>query len=1005
MAPYDVPYVQGREGVSDLQGTLYERLLESAGGLLVLSRAGVGKTREVAELARRLCDDEGWTACIAKGEGDARIDTPATFPDELRGRKLLFVFDDLHQRVDAGGIRRAPYLARLNSFIDFFAKKMAPGELYIIATARSEPRYLAELAFGPSNPHWNHFKCYELPEFTLSALRLALVRLAEAAGVDLNECDAQSMVANSDHTLRTILDNVVRAKRRNERLTNGNWLPTQGRSWEVRFLEASSRWLGVDTVYQALRLLREDSLPTRLAYVVGLGRRLRADDVTTAAKGLVDMGLLAFRDEVLDAFADEQLRDSLHNSGNGLPGLSDLWPSIIDTAAGEAIDHPEWSRDLLSLGSTLLSVPRYSDAERISGALIERGDHGSAPYIARGIARLGQGKRTESEEDFSKAIDHGGDGISTYVAVAYFARGLVRVIQQKWAEAEQDFDKAFHGGRDDAAVYSGRGRARVGQQKWSGAEEALSKAIELGQDDAVVYFARGSARVAQQKCSESEQDLNRAIERGQDDAAVYILRGTARILQKNWAGSEADLSNAIQRGPDVPGVYFIRGAARVMLQKWAEGEGDLSRGIEGGRDDAADYYYRGTARAKLRKWAEAEADFDRAIERGQIDPAVYLGRGVVRIARRRPEEAEQDFNKAKNHGQDDAAVHFVRGIARVYAKRPAEAEEDFNTAMERGRQGADDYFWRGTARRMQEKLQSAEEDFAKAIELGRNDAEVYFALGQTRTSLNRWAEAEEDLDAAILRDQTDARPYFARGVVRLKQGKFAQAEKDFDRAIMHGRNDAQVYYCRGVARGAQDKRTEAEEDYNQSIERGQADPDVYLKRGANRYLQQELIGAEEDISRGMELGQVSADLYLARAYIRIRLGRLAEAREDCERAEVSAPGRLSSHGIWGYLHIAAGEYDSAITRFQMASELDRDAPDYFDLGLALLLQGQFSESEDTYRRGLAAASAKEVTGALAEIDFWSVRHKERVESSEAKNTIARIRRELESAVKPDHTGG
>jgi hypothetical protein len=211
VAPYDVPYVQGREGVSDLQGTLYDRLLESGGALLVQSRAGVGKTREVTELARHLCDDEGWTVCIAKGEGDAKIDTPAAFPDELRCKRLLFVFDDLHRRVDAGGRGQAPYLVRLQSFIDFFAKKMAPGELYIIATARSEPQYLKELVFDPSNPHWNHFKRYELPEFTLSALRLALIRLAEAAGVDLNECDAQSMVANSDHTLRTILDNVVRA--------------------------------------------------------------------------------------------------------------------------------------------------------------------------------------------------------------------------------------------------------------------------------------------------------------------------------------------------------------------------------------------------------------------------------------------------------------------------------------------------------------------------------------------------------------------------------------------------------------------------------------------------------------------------------------------------------------------------------------------------------------------------------------------------------------------------
>jgi hypothetical protein len=72
IAPYQVPRVEFRQGVEDIQTKLYEELLGSGGGLLVLSRAGLGKTREVADLAIRMCA-EGWTICVATAEGDPRM--------------------------------------------------------------------------------------------------------------------------------------------------------------------------------------------------------------------------------------------------------------------------------------------------------------------------------------------------------------------------------------------------------------------------------------------------------------------------------------------------------------------------------------------------------------------------------------------------------------------------------------------------------------------------------------------------------------------------------------------------------------------------------------------------------------------------------------------------------------------------------------------------------------------------------------------------------------------
>ena len=77
LAPYAVPYVSERKGIADVQSQLYEALLDSGGALLVQSRAGLGKTREVVQLATRRCEDAGWTICVARGGGRCAASRPS----------------------------------------------------------------------------------------------------------------------------------------------------------------------------------------------------------------------------------------------------------------------------------------------------------------------------------------------------------------------------------------------------------------------------------------------------------------------------------------------------------------------------------------------------------------------------------------------------------------------------------------------------------------------------------------------------------------------------------------------------------------------------------------------------------------------------------------------------------------------------------------------------------------------------------------------------------------
>ena len=463
IAPYEVPYIAEREGVAYVQAALYDALLTSAGALLVQSRAGLGKTREVAQLATRLCVEEGWTVCVAKGgDADSLMNRPGGFPDELRGAKLLFILDDLHRRTASEMTDTGRYLDRLDAFLHFFEQALAPGEFYALATARTEPHHRAQLGLDAPHLLWDRLKFYELPEFTRAGLCLMLVELAKRAGVDLESSQVEAMVSDSDRTIRTLVENVDRARWRGEQLTLQSWLQTQGKTWEVRSNEARAHWPGVDQVFRALHLTRVAGLPTRFEYVAQLGSRLGEGEVTPAAEGLVDMGLLGLRGGVLDAFGDEQLADSLRTVGAGLPDLATQWDPIIEAVTTAVGEHPNWSRDLYHLAVALIEAKRYQDAESVAAAAIERGRDDADVYYWRGLARGERDDWAGAEADCTAAIERGQDN-----ADVYLLRGVARGQRDDWAGAEADFTAAIERGQDDVDVYYNRGLARGRQDDWA----------------------------------------------------------------------------------------------------------------------------------------------------------------------------------------------------------------------------------------------------------------------------------------------------------------------------------------------------------------------------------------------------------------------------------------------------------------------------------------------------------------------------------------------------------
>jgi tetratricopeptide (TPR) repeat protein len=548
------------------------------------------------------------------------------------------------------------------------------------------------------------------------------------------------------------------------------------------------------------------------------------------------MGLLGLRAGKLDAFSDEQLRDSILATNQAHPRIEDYWIPLTNTVLGVLDKHAEWYKDI----ENLVKHPSLSaeSCVRMATEAIGHGHQRSEIFYERGLALNDLQDYSGAESDFTEAIARSeaitcGDFTSRDFGIFSF-RGLVRLqmaIDEDNEEArfkivqdaESDFGKALEAGLNGIEWYF-RGTARAELGEYAGAEKDFGQAIMVGKEPGLgaAQFRRGQVREEQGNYQEAEADFTRAIELGRNDIDVYNSRAKVRMRLHKFSGAMEDFSEAIDRGRTDIGVYIQRGLALFLDDQLEEAERDFSYAITRDPDLAEVYYHRGMTRHSRENLIEAEQDYSRAIELGYKTADVFSRRGSLRQSLKRFSEAESDLTQAIEHGMDDSRVYVNRAFGRLQGAMPG-AADDFTRAIDRGEQGAGMYFFRGI---VEDDDEAAEADFTMAIKKGMSDVYVYTNRALMRIRLGNLDGAREDCVRARELDPDSATTYRGWGYLHLSLCAFDNAIASFQAAI-NVEEDPRYHFDLGLAQLLSGKLNEVEATYRSALEKASADDARY----------------------------------------------------------------------------------------------------------------------------------------------------------------------------------
>ena len=494
---WDIPLQDRELDINHLAEII--RLLNDDQWVIITGPTGIGKTREMAEVAHRF-SRRGWTVMVFTGilEGDR-------FPQEqfqdVR-RNVLFVFDDLHiqmRRSEPTRENRAteeqslptdrPLQERLLAALDHCDSVHIPDtRIKVLATARDEtvsddPRLVSpwEMLQWERYPLWRRFTRYRLPKPENQAVASWLERVSNLTGIQL-ECPPEEIAGCNDGTFQNLVNNfeILLAgdsqEGRSLSLSRENFKDTLRGSWEKCYQDAFKLEPLAKELYDAVYLLQQANIPLkafvveRVALMLVRGNRWQKVRYQWRIKKALEKleareGILSPRDGQIEGKGELlSLEDYLEKLLGLFLALLDRFPlevkEALDKVSNKLYDEQNYTESLRGYDSLVKYFPKDENFQLMRG--------NSLYYLKmyeEALSAYEEAIRLKPDYDY-----------------AWYNKGLIFGNLKRYEEALSAYQEAIRLKPDDDYAWLNKGNQLENLGRYEEALSAYQEAIRLKPD-------------------------------------------------------------------------------------------------------------------------------------------------------------------------------------------------------------------------------------------------------------------------------------------------------------------------------------------------------------------------------------------------------------------------------------------------------------------------------------------------------------------------------------------
>lgn len=777
LADSHIPY-QMRQADRNVRREL-ENQLEEFRWLLIVGKAGIGKTREAAELAQ-LYNREGWTVLWLKSDGWIDEPNQEQLQKIAAKRKLLFVLDNLYQRIDdhlpklplgLEGSELAPLTVplqqRLWRVLEIYEQFCGQDKIRVIATGASEWEKVQQ----------QRFQVYHLPEPENAAIVQLLSNTVPQNKIKTNEDDYIAIAQKNDQTFTNVVVNLRRFRNKGLSLASNNYIETCQQTWEKCYADAIKKHPASRYIYDAVDLLQQFNLAVE-RFILEPAALLMIGDQSQQQlqhRWLIRRVLndLIESEHILNPRPGQiEAKDKQVDANEYVDSLSHLILQLTDRYPQQMLGK------LFNLGCQLLNFNHPKQALTCFDHLLTFNREISDIWFYRGIALYLLANYEEAVTSYDKALALKSDSYQ-----GWYNRSLALHLSGCYEEAVDSYDQALAIKPDLDQAWYNRGIALYFLGRDQEAVISYDKALAIKPDYHQAYYSRCQALENLGRYEEAVASYEQVLALKPDHYQAWYHKGNALYALKHYDEAVTSYDQALALKPDYYQAWYNGSVVLYLLGLYEEVVRSCEKVAEFKPEHYQAWYNMGNALYFLGHYEEAVAAYDKVLLiKPDYDQAWY-NRSIALYPLGFYQEVVASCDKAVAIAPDHYKAWYNRGNGLYSLGKYKEALASYDKALTIKPDYYEAWYNRGVVMANLGDYKEAVVCYDKVLAIHPHNYQAWYSRGNALNKLGSYQEALISLNKAIALSPDSFEAHYNKACCYALQENLELALESLQRAI------------------------------------------------------------------------------------------------------------------------------------------------------------------------------------------------------------------------------